>query len=88
MDSMSVIRDHTKVGQGINTNHADLTVAQQSPEGRDRGGSKEETYEEKDEVKVLHLHHLFDQTAKTMSASGQRVGAGAGAGAGIAMKDL
>jgi hypothetical protein len=68
MDSMSVIRDHTKVGQGINTNHADLTVAQQSPEGRDRGGSKEETYEEKDEVKVLHLHHLFDQTAKIMSA--------------------
>jgi hypothetical protein len=37
MDSMSVIGDHAKVGQGINTNHADLTMAQQSPEGRDRG---------------------------------------------------
>lgn len=68
MDSMSVIGDHAKVGQGINTNHANLTVAQQSPEGRDRGGSEEETCEEKDEVEVLHLHHLLDQTAKTMSA--------------------
>jgi hypothetical protein len=68
MDTMSVIGDHAKVGQGINTNHADLAVAQQSPESRDRGGSKEESYEEEDEFEVLHLHHLFDQTAKTMSA--------------------
>jgi hypothetical protein len=76
MHSMSMIGNHAKVGQGINTNDADLTVAQQSPKGRDRDASEEEAYEEKGEVEAYHLCHLSDQTAKIMSAVGQLVRAG------------
>ena len=49
-------------------------MAQQSPEGRYRGASEEEAYEEKDEVEALHLRHVFDQTAKIegAEASGSR----------------
>ena len=55
-------------------------MAQQSPEGRDRGASEEEAYEEKDEAETLHLRHLFDQIAKIVGAEA--------AGAGAAMEDL
>ena len=43
VDSMSVIGDHSEVGQRINTDHTDLAMAKEAPEGGDWRGSDEES---------------------------------------------